>query len=271
MIKLSEAEFADLLPEYFRRDPDVKSISYAVRQAIKTLLDFEKKTTLYGNVDAQPDEILDLMAIELKSQYYREDMKIETKREIIKNTIAWHMKAGTKSSVEELVKTVFGNGKVTEWYEFDGIPGTFDISTNASSTSDMMERFLLIIENAKNATSHLRSITTEHDVESCIFASLGVAQQENVTIQNDIRINNPEQSYLQSEYIGVYDFAEASDETEVSMPDAIQMFQSLIYLPLGLVQCEENIFVEKGNNETKMKTSIYEASGVLQESKVMLE
>ena len=63
MIKLQDGEFADLLPSLLREKADVAALSYAYKMAMQKMLIFAFRTRLYADIDNQPSEILDLMAI----------------------------------------------------------------------------------------------------------------------------------------------------------------------------------------------------------------
>ena len=80
-----------------------------------------------------PDEILDLLAVELKTQYYREDLPQDTKRELIRQTIPWYMQAGTPSVIREYLGTVFDGGKTEEWFSYGGKPYYFRAYVYAES------------------------------------------------------------------------------------------------------------------------------------------
>ena len=112
MINLYDSQISDVLPICIKNLPEVQSISYAISNMNKRLIDFSKKIALYNSIDLLDDCILDILAVELRTQYYDEDLDIEVKRKLIKNTLIWYMKAGTPSAVEELVKSVFGTGEV---------------------------------------------------------------------------------------------------------------------------------------------------------------
>lgn len=155
MIKLQEAELVSVLPHYIKKDVDVQAISYAYRTAMGKMFLFARKSMLYANIDELPDDVLDLLALELRAQYYEESMDIKTKQNIIKNAILWYVTGGTVAATEQMVQIVFGKGKVVEWYQFDGIPGTFYIETNEELSPDIVSRFNEIVDKVKNKRSRL--------------------------------------------------------------------------------------------------------------------
>ena len=164
MIKLPEGELRDYLPATMKNDVDMICLSYAIRKETEQLVKYRKAAMIYHFIDSVPEPILDLLAVELRSLYYSDALPVETKRNIVKNTLRWHMQAGTPGAVKEMVKIIFGEGEVVEWPDFDDppyTPGTFDIVTNARLTPDILDYFTSVIGRVKNARSHLRKISIE--------------------------------------------------------------------------------------------------------------
>ena len=178
MITYREGELLDLLPPVFREDPDWVAFSYALKMGMQKLLGYMDTTMMYAAIDEQPETILDYMATELRSPYYEESADIDTKRNIIKKTIEWYLKAGTKASVEELIRTVIGSeGTLVEWPDFEGgpgTPGTFDVETHAFLAEDTYDKFLRIIESQKDLTSHLRRILVRRNAGTKIYVGLAI-------------------------------------------------------------------------------------------------
>ena len=158
MIKLSEAELTSLLPPFIKDDAEVKAISYAYKMGMEKMIAFAEISTLYASIKDLPDEVVDLLALELQSQYYDESMDIDIKRNIVSNSLAWYARGGTVSAVDEMVQTIFGEGEVIEWYEYGGEPGTFYINTITELTPDIIADFNDIIDKVKNIRSHLTNI-----------------------------------------------------------------------------------------------------------------
>ena len=125
---------------------------------MQKLLNYSILSKLYGNIDNLPGNILDLLALELRSQYYDESMDITIKRNIIRSSLAWYAKGGTVSAVQEMVQTVFGEGKVVEWFDFEGEPGTFYVETDSELSPDGLSKFQRVIEQVKNSRSHLVNV-----------------------------------------------------------------------------------------------------------------
>lgn len=174
MIDFYEGQIADILPFNIAGEPEVKAISHALRKGTQALYKYAMRLYLWTDIDRQPENVLDLMAAELRTQYYRQDLDIEAKRRLVKGTLAWYMTAGTPEAVEELVAAVFGEGRVSEWFEYGDKPYYFKIETNAILTPDILDTFGALIYRVKNTRSHLRAIDIHRTINHEVFSGAAV-------------------------------------------------------------------------------------------------
>ena len=170
MISFYDGQLADIMPGSITKAPEVKALSYSLQQACRLLYRYSQRLYIYSNLDEQPEKVIDLLASELRTQYYRSTLDLPTKRRLVKNTLIWYMSAGTPEAVGELVAAVFGEGEVKEWYEYEDNPYYFKIVTNALLTPEMNEFFSIMIRKVKNTRSHLRAIDIHRTVSHELFA-----------------------------------------------------------------------------------------------------
>ena len=166
MTDLYDGRIADLLQNQLSNNPEVEALAYAVLQEKHRIIDAAKRTRTMAVIDQLPEAILDVLAVELRSPYYRQELPVERKRSIIKSTLRWFTSAGTPSAMRELVEAVFDEGQIVEWFDFDPadgeiVPGEFDILANTTLTPDAVTRLLQIIGKVKNVRSHLRRVLVE--------------------------------------------------------------------------------------------------------------
>lgn len=177
MISYYDGQLTDIMPGNISKKPEVKALSYALQQACRLLYRYSRRLYIYSNLDEQPEDVIDLLASELRTQYYRSTLDIDTKRRLVKNTLIWYMSAGTPQAVEELVEAVFGEGEVKEWFEYGGEPYWFKIITNAMLTEDMNTFFSVMIRRVKNTRSHIEVIEIHRTVELTIYAGVCCSRQ----------------------------------------------------------------------------------------------
>ncbi len=171
MINYYDGQLTDIMPGNITKKPEVKALSYALQQACRLLYQYSQRLYIYSNLDGQPEDVIDLLAKELRTQYYSSTLDLATKRQLVKNTLIWYMGAGTPEAVEELVAAVFGNGQVEEWFEYGGDPYCFKIKVSSSGlTQDTNALFTSMIRQVKNARSHLESIEVISPISQCLYA-----------------------------------------------------------------------------------------------------
>ena len=175
MIDIENSNIIYMLPSHLKQKPEVQAIGAALNISAKKVLNLCKRISIFSRIDELDGEILDVLASELKTQFYNTNFSVDIKRRLIKNTLKWYMKVGTPKAVEELVVVVFGQGKVVEWYEYGGKPFRFKVITNATIDDTNIEKFNEMIRNVKNARSILeavesiRNIETSYNYGSCTY------------------------------------------------------------------------------------------------------
>lgn len=176
-MKLKNIEFIKLLPAFMREDSAVTGMSEGVNQIIRMFADYGGHMSEWAAIEDMTKAELDELAWELNIQWYEPDSSIEIKRQIVKNSDLIQQKLGTKKAVETVITTYFGNGNVTEWFEYGGAPGHFKIeSNNPSVTNENMEKFLRILEKVKRKSAHLDEININLSADAYIYA--GIAYHE---------------------------------------------------------------------------------------------
>lgn len=159
MINFYDSQITDILPVNLKATPDVQAFSYAVMKANQKMQAYALKSRIYAAIQELPDSILDTLAIELRTQYYKQDMPIETKRRMIQETMQWYSYAGTPYAVEKLIIALFNTGEVVEWFDYGGEPGHFKITTeNHNISGDAVASFNSIIERVKRKSSVLDAV-----------------------------------------------------------------------------------------------------------------
>ncbi len=172
MIDYYDGQLTDLLPANFKNEPVIQAYSAALQAGTRLINKYAQNVYVYCSIDTAPEEILDYLAVELRTQYYSEDLDIESKRALIRNTLLWYMTAGTPAAVEELVEIVFGHGEVQEWFEYGGEPYWFKIITDTPLGEDNVAYFSEMVKRVKNTRSHLGSISTYREAELNFYSGI---------------------------------------------------------------------------------------------------
>lgn len=166
MIKLYDGQITDILPAGLARDEEVKALSYSINKAMQRILDKLNSALIMLDVESLEEEVLDARAVELNTPYYDETLPIEKKRLLVKSTIQLYQKAGTPAAVKEMIDYVFGGGMLIEWFENNGVPGTFQIVTTNPLTTDTFNLLNKIVSKVKNVSSTLDKVIAGQKLET---------------------------------------------------------------------------------------------------------
>lgn len=159
MINLAQTSLLDILPPNLRSDPTVAAAAQAMDAELRMISAEIDKLNYISRMGVLTSEEADELAWQFHVDFYDSSLPLEQRRELIKNSDAWHRRKGTPSAVEELIATIFGDGRVEEWWEFGGTPYTFRVLTNNSSaTGEQAQQFLSALNSVKRLSARLESI-----------------------------------------------------------------------------------------------------------------
>lgn len=153
---IHDVKLIDLLPDNLKRDPDMIAASQAVDLGFLELTDEMNNVIILPRVDEVSEELLDHLAYFFHVDFYDLTMDVETKRKLVKDSVYLHQIKGTPAAVERLIQTLFGDGEVSEWFEYGDTPYRFRVITgNESVTTERAEEFIRALDSVKNARSTL--------------------------------------------------------------------------------------------------------------------
>ena len=175
-------DLLSLLSSPDKENADWAAISAALKWAMDKLIKQSEWIRTYSAIDKIPENILDAMAVELRTQYYDESLPIETKRKLVKNTMKWYSKAGTPASVKELIQTVFGSGQLVEWFDSGGEPFTFEIKTDTTITPTVVNDLERMILKVKNTRSHLSKVVVRRVTSGSFYVGGAENKGERIRI-----------------------------------------------------------------------------------------
>ena len=158
--ELQHTSLLDILPPNLLRDEQIKTAAQALDAELQKITEATKEALLLPRLDELPEAVIDFLAWQWHVDFYEPvGMDIETKRKLIKNSIAWHRIKGTPAAVEQVVSAVFDTSHVQEWFEYGGKPYHFKVITEDVTTDqDVLSQMRRAINVAKNTRSWLETI-----------------------------------------------------------------------------------------------------------------
>ena len=157
---LQSVSLLDILPPNLLADKQIYAAARALDDELQKITAATRNALLLPRLDELSEEVIDLLAWQWHVDFYEPiGMDIETKRKLIKNSIAWHRIKGTTAAVEQVVSAVFDTSHVQEWFEYDGKPYHFKVITEDVTTDpNVLARMRRAINAAKNTRSWLETI-----------------------------------------------------------------------------------------------------------------
>lgn len=167
MNKLRNTEYQFFFPENLKKYKNLKVLSLQIESVFKSQIIPEiDKLAIFKNLDRQSDQVLSQLAWQFSIDNWRENLEREVKIKLIKEAYWAHSKKGTKKIIEENLKNLNYPIQLSEWFEFDGKPFTFKITTTEANTSIYwLENLLEIINKYKNCRSILESVYLDRERE----------------------------------------------------------------------------------------------------------
>ncbi len=166
------------LPFALARDDDKENLAAAVANELVKLIVSTDNAAVFPRIDKLPEQALDILAYDLKIDWYEADAPIRNKRRAVKDCILVHKYKGTKYAVETALKSVYDSAKVAEWFEYGGEPFHFRVSIFGSAGSGLKTLYLKIqyAKNLRSVMDNVVFILSPSDIE--IFAGARLAALE---------------------------------------------------------------------------------------------
>lgn len=165
-VTLNIVEFVKLLPGWMQDDATDISLSESIDNYIHLMADNMPALEKWMDeaIDKMSEEYLDQMAYELNITWYLYDATIEQKRQIVKNAKLIHRKLGTKWAIEQVLEIYFTSASVLEWFDYDGTPGHFKISTLYPELYVNNSNFIKVINSIKKYSQILDDVSLRNEI-----------------------------------------------------------------------------------------------------------
>lgn len=189
MNDLDTLDLASLLPSSIADDEEVQALAKVVTQKLLDINDSINTLLLWKNLSRYDDTILLHLAWELHTDLYDEELSKEVREQLIRSSILWHMKKGTRYSVKSALRMVFKTGDIEEWFEYGGNPYHFKVTglTEAVSDGSKLIQLINLIRLSKNLRSWCDFIEFERQINGAIFIGAAVVDDEEIIVSSDLK------------------------------------------------------------------------------------
>lgn len=171
MKKIDDVKISDLLPDYLNGDTKLKALSKGIEDILTDWVGSVEDTLIYKNIDDLPENLVILLLDEWHVDFIDDETTFEQKKELLKKSFDSHSRKGTVDVLEQVIKNIFGNTDISEWFTYGGKPGNFKLIVEGVSPSpEQIERIYKATKEYKNIRSHLEGfIISKVDNLRCNF------------------------------------------------------------------------------------------------------
>lgn len=193
-----EALWEELLPQSLKNDPRMLALAQAIAEQKRKAAAEIRAARFWTDIDSVPEQMLDVLAYDLKIDWWDESYSVEEKRQTIKDCFKIHKFKGTKYAVETAISAIYPETTVEEWFEYGGDPYTFRLTINATDVEVNTQQHRRVLERVnyyKNLRSHLERVkytlypATAQAV--CASAFLGSYMKTTVNVQVNGTVEKP--------------------------------------------------------------------------------
>lgn len=172
MINLENLRLADILPERLKTQ-DILAITNALDVELKEITKSIFEIVIMPRIDEMPEDIVDSLAWQLHVDFYEPlGLDLDKKRALVKNSLDWHRRKGTKSVVVDIMRTLFFDDfSIEEWFEYGGRPGFFRAIVGGEPRSEKeLGDAMMAIDVTKNVRSWLDYIVFKQEMPTQVFS-----------------------------------------------------------------------------------------------------
>lgn len=160
IMKLTDLVLLSLQTAFMQRDLTTQGLCAGLQTELRKAAFDTYKLLMYANLSSIQDtafghSLVDELAWQFHVDYYDKTADIETKKNLVKQSIRIHRTKGTPQAVIDLLRTAFPSDTILlEWFEYGGEPYHFKIITSDFEGYDEA-KFLQALNSVKNARSYL--------------------------------------------------------------------------------------------------------------------
>lgn len=161
--RLPDIRFADILPASIAGDETVKAAAQAIDDELKQITRAIDTLHIYSRWNELEEPLLTHLAWQFKVDFWSDDLTLEKKRALVRNSVARHRQKGTPSAIEGAIADVLGGGTVEEWWTYGGEPYHFRVRvevTDQGVTDRAYGWADQLIDAYKNVRSKLDAVIT---------------------------------------------------------------------------------------------------------------
>ena len=141
----------------------------AILQEKQRLLALLARTRLMALIDSADEKTLDYLAVELRTPAYKDTFPVDVKRRLIAGTLPFYARLGTPAAVNWIIRSIFGEGHMEDWFSYDGDPHHFRAfvgNDGDTITPEALDEFRRAVASVKRLSSWMDAIISSATMEA---------------------------------------------------------------------------------------------------------
>lgn len=164
-------------PYSLSRDTNKEQLANAIAAELIKTVAHTDNAAVFPRIDELKEEVLDILAADLKIDWYDVESPVWYKRQTVKECILVHKYKGTKYAVETALHSMFMSAEVKEWFEYNGSPFHFKILVYGHTSSNLkkLNSKLLYAKNLRSVLDEVKFVLITDPID--VYAGMAIASQ----------------------------------------------------------------------------------------------
>jgi phage tail P2-like protein len=174
------------LPDALKNDSDMIALASTISDALAARPAEIKGIMIYPRIGKLDEDLLDILAYDLKVDWYDYSASLDIKRKVMLNAPRVRRTIGTPGAVKRAIRAMLPNTELTEWFNDtdEQKPYTFSLSTTDTLTPEIADVLPSVIAYTKNVRSHLSAIHILREYAGNCYLAVGMQMRPRIVIEN---------------------------------------------------------------------------------------
>lgn len=162
---VSKTDLMNSFPYVLSGSAALRMLADVIADELLTAYEAAGAVSIYPRIDELDEELLDILAVDFKIDWWDVEATVEEKRAAFKECWTVHRQLGTAGAVNAAIGAVYESAHITEWYTYNGAPYHYKIDLEFGKQLMDDDKFRRVLERAKHYVN-LRSVMDAISVSS---------------------------------------------------------------------------------------------------------
>jgi phage tail P2-like protein len=174
----------ELLPPNLADIPEIIAAGRAIDKQWQKLAARIKEVLTFADIDNASSDVVDMLATEMNVDFYDSTLALAKRRAMVKNGYLYKYRKGTAYAVKQIVTDAYDTAYVEEWFDYNGKPFHFRITTEAGMPDETtINKIFSAVKAVKNVRSTLDYLGAVKKVNEPVYYGFAVYQRHYQKIQ----------------------------------------------------------------------------------------